>query len=48
MPKFGGWCIGTAWPVFFTVRRWDWKLVHPDLLYLLAFWITELIVLCTT
>ena len=41
----GGWCIGNAWLAYVTARRWDWKLVHPALLYLWMFGITELIVL---
>lgn len=41
----GGWCVGNAWLVYVTARRWDWKLVYPALYYLWTFGITELAVL---
>jgi hypothetical protein len=41
----GGWCLGNAWLAWFTARRWRWSLVHPALLYLSVFGVTELLVL---
>ena len=40
----GGWCLGNAWLAFLTARRWDWRLVHPSLLYLWIFGVSEALV----
>ena len=41
----GGWCIGNAWLVWITARRWQWSLVYSALLYLWSFGLGELLVL---
>ncbi len=40
----GGWCLGNAWLAFFTARRWEWRRVHPALVYLWTFGIIESLV----
>ena len=41
----GGWCIGNACVAWVTARRWDWKLVHPGLVYLWSFGLLQCAVL---
>lgn len=41
----GGWCLGNAWLVWITARRWSWGLVYTALIYLWTFGLGELIVL---
>jgi hypothetical protein len=41
----GGWCIGNAWLVWITARRWQWSLVYSALIYLWLFGVGELLVL---
>jgi len=40
----GGWCLGNAWLAFIAARRWEWRLVHPALIYLWSFGILETLV----
>ena len=40
----GGWCLGNAWLAFFTARRWEWRRVHPALVYLWSFGVLESLV----
>lgn len=41
----GGWCLGNAWLVWITARRWQWSLVYSALIYLWLFGVGELLVL---
>lgn len=41
----GGWCLGNAWLAWLAVRRWQWSLIYPALIYLWLFGILETLVL---